>query len=190
MHSTERKAFEEQITVMIGGFPGYFLTPERMESYWRGLAKMHLAMLVRVVDFVLSEQGPEKIPSVSTVWKISRDLRTTTRAPAPAEKLPPQDPFAAFANRRLLEFLKLNGAASRASLANIIAAKNQIAADYALVDSEETVGENEFTEALHKRWRALWQPQTRAEFEADRRQYLRQRHVTGTWPLEGVGIAA
>lgn len=75
MQQTDRPEFDKQITVMMGGFPGYFLTPERLESYWRGLQKMPMSSVIRVVDFVLSEDGPKKIPSVSEMWDTYRNLK-------------------------------------------------------------------------------------------------------------------
>lgn len=76
MDNYERVDFDKQLTTMLSGFPGYFITPERLEAYWRGLQKMQMSSLIRVVDFVLSEDGPEKIPGVSALWTIYRKLKT------------------------------------------------------------------------------------------------------------------
>lgn len=77
MFSGDRAEFDKQLATMMGGFPGYFLTDERRESYWRGLQKMPMAAFVRLIDFILSEDGPEKIPSVHALWELHRKNRVT-----------------------------------------------------------------------------------------------------------------
>lgn len=75
MQQTERAEFDKQIAVMAGGFPKFYLTEDKRDSYWRGLEKMPMSSLVRIVDHVLSEEGPENIPSVSQMWTFHRQLR-------------------------------------------------------------------------------------------------------------------
>jgi hypothetical protein len=186
MLSTDRIDFDKQITVMIGGFPGYFLTPERLESYWRGLQKMQMSMLVRIVDHVLSEQGPEKIPSVSAIWKIYRELRTpaTPQMASSQKSLLDQDKFRAFADRRFREFLhNVAGGTSRAALAKMIAEKNRLAAAFKDIDTIDKVSEEEFTRELYRCWTAVHEKQPQVEFDADRRQLVRLGYVTGTEPI-------
>lgn len=125
MLSTERTDFESQLAVLFGGFPT-FLTPPRIEAYWRGLQKMQLSVFVRCVDYALSESGGEKLPTVNAIWQISRNLRSVAPPRQQANDAPPVDHFANLGNRWLLAFLLNKQGASPACLPQLLAIKNRI----------------------------------------------------------------
>lgn len=102
MLSTERSDFETHLSILFGGYPT-FLTPPRVEAYWRGLQKMPLSVFVRCVDQALGESGSDKLPTVNTLWQISRNLRTQSKAPPRPEA--PADWYRGFGNHSLLKFL-------------------------------------------------------------------------------------
>lgn len=90
MLSTDRKDFESQLAVLFGGFPT-FMTEPRIEAYWRGLQKMPLSTFVRCVDHALGERGSDKLPTVNTIWQLSRTLRAAPRPQGRAEASPFDD---------------------------------------------------------------------------------------------------
>lgn len=183
MLSDDRKAFEEQLAVLFGGFP-QFLTPPRIEAYWRGLQKMQLSMFIRCVDYLLGEQGSDKLPTVNTIWQTSKNLRAPL--PRKEESLRVEDHrtnFEQYADHLLLNYFMRRGAPSRASLAEIIADKKRLCAQYFEINSEERITDEEFRNALHKAWDSKWKPQPSEEFNADLRQLKRIGYVTGTEPV-------
>lgn len=129
MLSTERQDFETHLAVLFGGYPT-FLTPPRVEAYWRGLSKMPLSVFVRCVDHALGEQGPDKLPTVNTLWQISKRLR----APAPAAQKPAErtvgDDFLLVGNRWLLAFLLKTNGVPEDAIPWLIELKNRIVEDY------------------------------------------------------------
>lgn len=151
MLSTERQEFEDQLAVLFGGFP-QFLTAPRVESYWRGLQKMPLSVFTRCVDQALGESGHDKLPTVNTIWQISRQLRAHTadsRPSAPALQL---GPVHAYGNRALLNWLRKNGAVSAKSLAKIVSEKNRLCDAYALICQDEPEASFELRDKLFEVW--------------------------------------
>lgn len=125
MLNTDRADFETQLNVLFGGFPT-FLTPPRIEAYWRGLSKMPLSVFVRCVDHALGEAGTEKLPTVNTLWQMSRSLRAQQR-PVTATKPEPFDWYLGFANKALLRFLVLSeNPADETTLHRLVALKNKL----------------------------------------------------------------
>ena len=129
MLSTERMAFEEQLAVLFGGYPT-FLTPPRVEAYWRGLSKMPLSLFVRCVDYALGDQGTDKLPTVNALWQISKRLR----APSPATPKPGApnvgDDFLLVGNRWLLAFLLKTGGVPEDAIPWLVELKNRIVEDF------------------------------------------------------------
>lgn len=130
MLSTDRADFEAQLHVLFGGFPT-FLTPPRIEAYWRGLQKMQLSMFVRCVDHALGETGPEKLPSVNTIWQISKQLRPTFHQPqSKAAAANVGDDFLMLGNRWLLAFLLKTNGVPEAAIPWLVELKNRIVDDF------------------------------------------------------------
>lgn len=124
MHSTERKQFEDELAVLFGGFP-QFLTPPRIEAYWRGLAKMSLPVFTRCVNEALSEKGSEKLPTVNTLWQISRTLRAAPSS-QPQAQTRQYDKYHLLGQRWLFAFLLQRKGVDDATLQKLIAMKNRV----------------------------------------------------------------
>jgi hypothetical protein len=86
----DRPEFDHHAKVLCAGF-NVPATPERVEAYWNGLQRMHLAEFIRCVGYALGEHGPEKIPTASGLWTI----RKTVRNPSTADGTTPADNRAA-----------------------------------------------------------------------------------------------
>ena len=85
MNNSERPAFEEQIRQLFAGF-NVPAMPDRIEAYWRGLQRMQLSAVTRVVDHALGEDGPEKLPTAPQLWGLYRDLRASGAPAAQTER--------------------------------------------------------------------------------------------------------
>jgi hypothetical protein len=85
VNNSERPAFEEQIRQLFAGF-NVPAMPDRIEAYWRGLQRMQLSAVTRVVDHALGEGGPEKLPTAPQLWALYRDLRTSAAPAAQPER--------------------------------------------------------------------------------------------------------
>lgn len=162
MLSTDRADFEAQLAVLFGGFPT-FLTPPRIEAYWRGLAKMPLSLFVRCVDQALGEAGTEKLPTVSTLWQISKRLRV----PAPPQREATEariHPLQAAANSALLSLLRDKGPASEDCIKQLISLKNQIVGSIP-AESDPTEVRDVLLAAFEKRWAPMPDSERTAVFE-------------------------
>lgn len=155
MLSTERPAFEQQLGVLCAGF-NVAVTTERIDAYWRGLAKMGLLAFERVVEFALGEQGPPKIPIPSHCWLLHRQLRGQLFV---ADKAPMQsDALAQHAQVVLLSFLRHRRGASQASLIALIAAKNLLVEQFRCITSEEPSASLELRDRLTEAFAAVFEP--------------------------------
>lgn len=133
-------------------------TPELLDAYWTALARMQLGTFRSAALFAREKSGLdgfEKFPKPGRFWSLRdealRAQRAVEAAPAQASLLAIDD-FTAFANRRMLAYLNHHGAASGESLPAMIAEKNRLAAAYREIDREETVGEQEYADALRQAW--------------------------------------
>lgn len=109
MHSGDREEFENQVRTLCAGFnvpPG-----DRIEAYWRGLAKMDLPTFARVVEHALGADGPEKIPTTGQCWQISKQMRSRPRVfehEKPADTSWHGDAWERIANYHLFDYLQVN----------------------------------------------------------------------------------
>jgi hypothetical protein len=85
VNNSERAAFEDQIRQLFAGY-NVPATQERIEAYWRGLQRMQLATVTRVVDHALGEDGPERLPTAPQLWGLYRDLRASSAPAAQASR--------------------------------------------------------------------------------------------------------
>lgn len=81
MNSSERADFDtlmKKLCVGLGALP----SPDRLQIFFEGLAKMSLIQFSRVVDACLDEDSAcnGKLPTVPAVWKIWRGIREKERA--------------------------------------------------------------------------------------------------------------
>lgn len=129
MLSTDRADFEAQLAVLFGGYPT-FLTPPRVEAYWRGLSKMPLSTFVRCVDQALGESGSDKLPTVNTLWQISKQLRATQPAQIRPAAAPVGDDFVLLGNRWLFAFLLKTNGVPEDAIPWLVELKNRIAEDF------------------------------------------------------------
>lgn len=129
MLSTERADFETHLSILFGGYPT-FLTPPRIEAYWRGLSKMPLSLFVRCVDFALGESGTDKLPTVNALWQISRRLRAPAPIAQPAPQVRVGDDFLLTGNRWLFAFLLKTGGVPADAVPWLVELKNRIVEDF------------------------------------------------------------
>lgn len=160
MQSADREQFDAHLGALCAGY-NVPSTDLRREAYWVALQRMELPAFVRVVEYALGERGPDKIPTTKGIWALYHDLRRGRSAPASTQAttdpVPNIHPFVAFANRRLLAYLNVNGAASETSLAALVTAKNRIANSYReLSEGGEHVTPDEVAETLNAEFRRLW----------------------------------
>lgn len=99
MHSGERQEFEEQLAVLCAGY-NLPINDHRKHAYFIGLAKMSLAQFVRCVEFAITEEGPEELPTPRGIWRIHRELRRGPAINKAPEKAEP-DHLKNYANRLL-----------------------------------------------------------------------------------------
>lgn len=190
MLSSEHPQFEEQIKVLCAGYNIPYTT-ERVAAYWRGLMKMPLGTLERVIDHALGPEGPEKIPNPRLLWGIYRDMRASGAPRRPQEAAVKMDPYVQFANVRLLEFLMVTrGAASESSLVDLVLCKNKIVVQFQEVSSTdprqaaqpyEVFEENMevMREILMAEFDKRWQPMTDLEKQQHSECFARTRRLPG-----------
>lgn len=78
--------FDEQFSVLCAAFDRSY-TSERREAYRTAfVGKLTAAQVARIVERVLGEQGPEKLPSIRELWQTWRALRAA--APRRIEQTP------------------------------------------------------------------------------------------------------
>jgi hypothetical protein len=110
MLSTDRQDYETAMAQLCAGYDKPI--GERMEAYWKGLGKMGLVEFQRIVEFCLSEEGPEKLPNCSALWAIRKRLKSQQRpaVQTPARSSPAGgDHLEYFANRLLLQHATARG---------------------------------------------------------------------------------
>lgn len=149
MQLADRPLFEDQLGALCAGF-NVPVTELRAEAYWRGLQRMHLGQFARVVEYALSEHGPERIPSVPQIWLLHKQARSQRpAAPTPvADAAPAYDALHGFAQRCLLHWLRQRGGVAEATLARLVAEKNRLLAQFREIAAEETLTADEVRPAM------------------------------------------
>jgi hypothetical protein len=110
MQSADREEFESQLGKLCAGY-NLPVTTHRRDAYWSGLGKMSLAQFARCVDYAISEEGPEDLPTPKWVWRIHRSLRSRGAVIATLDQ-PPEDTrdhLLHYANRMFLRHLASRG---------------------------------------------------------------------------------
>lgn len=126
MLNAERPDFEAQLAILFGGHPT-FLTPPRIDAYWRGLQKMPLSVFVRCVDESLGPDGDEKLPTVNRIWQISRAMKARGARPSPhVEEQQFGDDYHVLGQRWLLAFLLKCQGVPPEKMPKLVTAKNSI----------------------------------------------------------------
>ena len=147
MLSSERAEFDQHLGTLCAGF-NVPMTELRGEAYWRGLAKMQLSTFARVVEHALGQDGPERIPTATQCWALSKQLRAQLPRATQSESAPTVEPLVAFGNRCLLKLLRETCGTDPETLARLVAEKNRLAADFRLIATEETLTAAEVREAM------------------------------------------
>lgn len=186
MLATERPEFEREFRLLCAGF-NVMPTPEREEAYWRGLHKLPLPALARIIEHVLGESGAERMPTPSQVWKVHRELRSSRVTPIEQPKsMGPRDTLADMGQVELLRFLMSPAqplGASEASLQRMITAKNVIIGQYRILEAEQDVDPDEIAATLAQKFERLYEPMPQAELEEARARHRRLHPMRGD-PVE------
>jgi hypothetical protein len=107
MQSTDRAEFEEQMKILCAAYDKPL--GDRIEAYWKGLAKMSLVEFARVVEWCCGENQPEKFPPSGKCWDILKILKNARSTPAMLPRRKPlkdaADNLAFMANRCLFACL-------------------------------------------------------------------------------------
>lgn len=85
-------------------------TNERRSAYRQAFGKIHLAGWERLIEYCLSEEGPEKFPTVKQLWILRKEMRHS--APAAREPEKAWDPWLVRANLALLSHIRTELAAA------------------------------------------------------------------------------
>lgn len=107
MQLDDREQFDALMKQLCAGFN--VPVGDRGDAYFLGLKHMDLAMFAHVVEDVLGEGGPDRIPNVSSCWAISKKLRSRRSydvTPAPAKPAWSGDNWDRAANFHLLDYLR------------------------------------------------------------------------------------
>lgn len=186
MLNTERPDAEKLFSALLAGFDRK-ASPERLDAYWRGCNRMALPLLERVVDFALSERGPDSIPTPRQLWLLAREMRSPAAPRSPEHEEPQLDPLSAFANRTLFVFLCQRGAASQESLVELVSAKNAVVR---AIKSPEGIEAEELRDVLRTTFAKLWRERTPEETAGDFDLYQHGRRARDFTPAELARIQA
>lgn len=105
----ERDEFDRRMQLLVAGFNVPPLD-HRADAYFLGLAKMSLPKFASCVEYALSEDGPDKFPSVAGLWLIYRKLRTVGAPIAPSAPVHVgPDNLLFFANRMMFRHMMARG---------------------------------------------------------------------------------
>lgn len=137
MHSSDRPDFEARIGELFAGFPGSGIqTRERTEAYWKGLQKLGLVELGRLIDYALGEHGPDRLPSVPQLWRMRADMRRAPREGLPSKKPLSPDHLEFFANRLVWHHVRTRGGLGSApqrpsdELEQVLALRRDLVAEF------------------------------------------------------------
>lgn len=191
MLTVERPQFEDELAVLCAGFD-VPATTARKEAYWRALNRMQLGTFTRLVEFALSEDGPDDLPTAPKLWQLYRELRTRWNRPAEPEQHQPVDAVQSFGNLQLLAFLmrqtdRTGHGASQASLIELARATNAITAaaqddptivQALAVDAEQRSDDDkaalkQLSEIYARAFEQRWCARTATEVAQDRELYAR-----------------
>jgi hypothetical protein len=98
--STDREEFNAQMAILCAGHN----VPPRdatLEAFWKSFAPLGLIEFARCVDFAVSLEGPDKMPSTHVLWDIRTKLKN--RRPQTFDviaKAAPESPWLRHVNGR------------------------------------------------------------------------------------------
>lgn len=192
MTPADREEFGNQLAQLFGAFPQVTLTDNRMKAYWRGLQKMSMPQLERVIDHTLA--GNElMLPSVSRLWMIHRELTVRPVSAAPPRPKTREEQVQTFvescAGQALLLYLQTGGrkqiinssrlgagmqGASAEAFEKILKAKARLVKDFIQIGLEDPgLSGKQIRTALWKAWDQVFAPRTAEEEGADLEHYQR-----------------
>lgn len=178
MLTSERQEFDSHIEVLCAGF-NIPATAERKDAYWRGLSRMHMHGLIRVIDHALSEEGPDKPPSAPQLWRLHRQLQDRRRGPTALHLVQPNarkplvvDRFAQIGTVALITFLLRRGAASQASIVELVRQRSRLVADFRLIaDEDPSLTDEQMRERYVSAFDRLFEARSTSECERDRESF-------------------
>lgn len=130
MQTADGEQFEELISQLCAGYE-VPVTKHRKDAHWAGCRKMSIAQYRRCVEFALSDDGPEDLPTTKALWRIHRQLTSGSSqhsTPATVRASEP-DHLEYFANRLLLLHITHRGGIGP-ELAAALAAKRKIVDEF------------------------------------------------------------
>lgn len=98
MARVERGEFEKGMALLHGGYDRP-CTEAKLASYWQSLGKMSAGDFQRAIEFCLSEDAPEKLPTHQALWRIAKQLRPARQDGRLAPIVPDMDEWEAKAAR-------------------------------------------------------------------------------------------
>ena len=104
MNSNQRAEFEVVLEKLYAGY-NMPISKARIGAYWDGLAKMSLGQFSAAIDYALGENGPERIPPVSAIWKMSKQLRVNAPQPYKPVEIDQQPKALRVVNGLFLKYL-------------------------------------------------------------------------------------
>lgn len=112
MQSADFPEFEELVGQLCAGYE-VPATKARKDAHWAGCRALALAQYRRCVEFALSEEGPEDLPTPKGIWRIHRGFRAAGLPRAQgAAAADTRDHLAYWANRLLLVHISSRGCGS------------------------------------------------------------------------------
>jgi hypothetical protein len=108
MLSGDRTDFDALMKELCHGL-GCLPHPERLDGYWKGLAKMSLIQFGRLQEFLLSADSPvSKLPPVPELWKIWRQFQSKSRAQVqtPNPIAPPDSKWLKKVNGQFVRYMR------------------------------------------------------------------------------------
>jgi hypothetical protein len=151
MQSTDRPEFDEQLKILCAGYDKP--VGDRSEAYWKGLAKMSLIEFARCVEFCMTEEGPEKMPTAPGMWKIRKQLRSapTIILPLKTQRHAPDSHMVFFANRLMLRHVVWRGGIGEVELDRCLRAKAELVIEFAgyVREEDELATQGEFIRRFH-----------------------------------------
>jgi hypothetical protein len=169
----QRSECDEQTTRLCAAY-NVPANAERLDAYWTAFGKLGAVEFARMIEHCLTDQGPEKMPSVRQVWDVRRQLRT--RIPTTAANPAELDHVGFFANRMLWEHVNSRQGLSNDELTGVLDFKRTLVNQFCeyIRAGDDLATPNEFlrqwvlgleklsaiTELTRAKWRRMFRMET------------------------------
>lgn len=106
MPSVDRKVCDTQIELMHAAY-GQTCSDLRKDGYYATLARMSDIDFSRTMEFCLSENAPDKLPTAKRLWVIAKELRPArSHGPSAPDLMASRDMIAQAASMRLHDYIQ------------------------------------------------------------------------------------